>query len=211
LLDSVGQPEPRPGERFLSALGVPAHVARLLALTPSVGLSWVLSVVAALAFAVFASYGFGEPMPFLVLAPLIPVLGVVVSYQRRLDPLYEIGIASPVGGFRLMLMRATAVLVTSIVVAAVASVGIPEIRFSAVWLLPALFLTVLTLILSTVMQTASAAVVASAIWVGGVVTAEVVASEPYIVFGATAQLVFAVLAVLLMAGLIGRRGSFEVI
>jgi len=75
----------------------------------------------------------------------------------------------------------------------------------------ALFLTVLTLILSTVMQTASAAVVASAIWVGGVITAEVVASEPYIVFGATAQLVFAVLAVLLMAGLIGRRDSFEVI
>jgi hypothetical protein len=99
----------------------------------------------------------------------------------------------------------------SIVVAAVASLGIPEIRFSAVWLLPALFLTVLTLILSTVMQTASAAVVASAIWVGGVITAEVVASEPYIVFGATAQLVFAVLAVLLMAGLIGRRDSFEVI
>jgi len=211
LLDNVGQSEPRPGERLLSGLGVPAHVARLLALTPSVGLSWVLSVVAALAFAVFASHGFGGPMPFLVLAPLIPVIGVVVSYQRRLDPLYEIGIASPVGGFRLMLMRATAVLMTSIVVAAVASLGIPEIRFSAVWLLPALFLTVLTLILSTVMQTASAAVVASAIWVGGVITAEVVASEPYIVFGATAQLVFAVLAVLLMAGLIGRRDSFEVI
>ena len=211
LLDSVGQSEPRPGERFLSGLGVPAHVARLVALTPSVGLSWVLSVVVALAFAVFASNGSGEPMPFLVLAPLLPVLGVAVSYQRRIDPLYEIGIASPVGGFRLMLVRATAVLMASIGVAAVAALGLPEIRFSAVWLLPALFLTVLTLMLSTVMQTASAAVVASAIWVGGVITAEVITSKPYIAFGATAQLVFAVLAVLLMAALIGRRGSFEVI
>jgi hypothetical protein len=211
LLDSVGQAEPRPGERFLSGVGVPAHVARLLAFTPSVGLSWVLSVVASLAFAVFASQGTGGLMPFLVLAPLLPVLGVAVSYQRRIDPLYEIGIASPVGGFRLMLVRSTAVLMASIVVAAVAALGLPEIRFSAVWLLPALFLTVLTLILSTVMQTASAAVVASAIWVGGVITAEVVASEPYIVFGATAQLIFAILAVLLMAGLIGRRDSFEVI
>ena len=211
LLDMVGQAEPRPGERLLSGLGVPAHVARLLALTPSVGLSWVLSVMAAVAFAVLASQGSGGPLPFLILAPLLPVLGVAVSYQRRIDPLYEIGIASPVGGFRLMLMRATAVLMVSIIVAAVAALGLPEIRFSVVWLLPALFLTVLTLILSTVMQTASAAVVASAIWVGGVVTAEVIASEPYIVFGATAQLVFAVLAVLLMAGLIGRRDSFEVI
>ena len=86
-----------------------------------------------------------------------------------------------------------------------------EIRFSAVWLLPALFLTVLTLILSTVIQTASAAVVASAIWVGGVITAEMIASEPYIAFGPTAQLVFAVLAALLVAVLIGRRDSFEVI
>jgi hypothetical protein len=211
LLDSVGQSEPGPGERFLSGLGVPAHVARLFALTPSVGLSWILAVVAALAFAVFASQGTGGPLPFLVLAPLVPVLGVVASYQRRLDPLYEIGIASPVGGFRLMLIRATAVLLASIVVAAIAALGLPEIRFSAVWLLPALFLTVLTLILSTVMQTASAAVVASAIWVGGVITAEVIASEPYIAFGGTAQLVFAVFAVLLMAALIGRRDSFEVI
>lgn len=211
LLDSVGQAEPPTGERFLSGVGVPAHVARLLALTPTVGLSWVLSVVAALAFAVFASQGTGGPMPFLVLAPLLPVLGVAVSYGRRIDPLYEIGVASPVGGFRLMLVRSTAVLMTSLVVAAVAALGLPELRFSAVWLLPALFLTVLTLILSTVMQTASAAVVASAIWVGGVVTAEVIASDPYIAFGVTAQLVFAVLAVLLMAALIGRRGSFEVI
>jgi hypothetical protein len=61
------------------------------------------------------------------------------------------------------------------------------------------------------MQTASAAVVASAIWVGGVITAEVITKEPYIVFGATAQLVFAVITVLLMAGLIGRRDSFEII
>jgi hypothetical protein len=211
LLDSVSQAESRPGERFLSGLGVRAHVARLLALTPSVGLSWILSVVAALAFAVFASQGTGGPLPFLVLAPLVPVLGVVVSYQRRLDPLYEIGIASPVGGFRLMLMRATAVLMASIVVAAIAALGLPEIRFSAVWLLPALSLTVLTLILSTVMQTASAAVVASAIWVGGVITAKMIASEPYIAFGGTAQLVFAVLAVLLTAALIGRRDSFEVV
>jgi hypothetical protein len=211
LLDRVGQAEPRTGERVLSGVGVPAHVARLLALTPTVGLSWVLSVVAALAFAVFASQGTGGPMPFLVLAPLLPVLGVAVSYGQRIDPLYEIGVASPVGGFRLMLVRSTAVLMTSLVVAAVAALGLPELRFSAVWLLPALFLTVLTLILSTVMQTASAAGVASAIWVGGVVTAEVIASDSYIAFGVTAQLVFAVLAVLLMAALIGRHGSFEVI
>ncbi|HLF59860.1 MAG TPA: zf-HC2 domain-containing protein [Acidimicrobiia bacterium] len=211
LLDSVSQAERRPGERLLSGLGVPAHVARLLVLTPSVGLAWVLSVMAAVAFAVLASQGSGGPLPFLVLAPLLPVLGVAVSFGRRIDPLYEIGIASPLGGFRLMLVRATAVLTTSIVVATVAALGLPEVGFSAVWLLPALFLTVLTLILSTVIETSSAALFASAIWIGGVITFEVIASDPYIAFGTDAQLVFAVLAVLLAAALIGRRGSFEVI
>ena len=52
----VDAPRRGPVERVLVRLGVPDHVARLLAATPSLSLSWFLAVSLGLAFAVLAAH-----------------------------------------------------------------------------------------------------------------------------------------------------------
>lgn len=209
VLEEVDGPSPRVGERVLRKVGVPERIARLLALTPTLDPSWILSVLIVLAFAVFASGGTeGGPILFLILAPLVPVTGVAAAYGRHIDPVHEIALASPLGGFRLMLVRSAAVLMATVAVATLPALTFAELRWSVVWLLPGLALTSLTLILSTVTTPARSATIVVALWLGGLLTAARF-SEPYVAFGASAQLIFAALAAGLAAALVARRHSFE--
>lgn len=210
--DVICAPRLRALERLLARVGVPDHVARLLVTTPSLGRSWIVSVVMSLAFAVAASHWLGGgDLPFLAVAPLVPVAGVAWSFGAQNDPLWEIGGGTPTGGFRLILIRSIAVLGTSMVASAIASAALPGAGWAAFgWLVPAFGLTVLTLALSTTrIATETVALGVSAAWVLGVTSATRWGSESLAVFGPRGQVTLGLVALISALVLAERRDAFE--
>ena len=128
----VDRPRRTPVESLLVRAGVRGHVARLLAATPSLTLSWLTAVSLCLLFAVAAAHvGPRGLVVFLALAPLLPLAGVAVAYGPGVDPTYELSVASPMRGFRLLLLRAGAVLTTTIVLVGVAALALPQVGSQA--------------------------------------------------------------------------------
>jgi len=163
---------PVPGvvERLLGRLGVPEHVGRLLAATPALRLSWLAAIVVTLAFAVGAARrgdgGVGVVL-FLVLAPLLPLAGVAASFGPGTDPVYEVAVAAPLRSFDLLLIRATAVLTVTTLLAGAAAATVPHADWGmAAWLLPAFGLTAGSLALSTWVTPWKAAAALASVWVG---------------------------------------------
>lgn len=169
VVDSVDAPSATPVERFLLAVRVPGHVARLLAATPALGMSWLGGVAATLAFVAVAGSFSGDPrvVPlFLLLAPIVPVVGVAVSFGPRFDPAAELSIAAVMDSFRLLLLRALAILATTTVLTACAATILPAGGWiAAAWLLPAVALTSATLALGRFIPLQLAAGVLVAGWV----------------------------------------------
>ncbi len=206
----VDPPRRGPVERLLVRLGVPEHVARVLAATPSLSLSWLLAVGLALAFAVLAAHQ-GEKglVLFLALAPLLPVAGIAVAYGPGVDPVYEIGLASPLRSFRLLLIRAAAVLASTLALAGLAALALPELDARVVaWLLPALGLTVMSLALATRLSPLVACASLAVAWVGAVTVSALAAHDRFAAFRPPAQIGFVVVtaAALVIAR---RREAFE--
>jgi len=204
---------PRSGfvERALVRLGLPDHVARLVAATPSLRLSWLGAIVVALGFAVVAAHA-GERglLAFLVVSPLVPLAGVAAAYGPGLDPTYEIGLAAPMRSFRLLLIRTVAVVGTSVVLAGIASLALPDVGWMAVaWLLPALGLTALSLALSTVWSPGWTFGGVAFAWIAASVVGEALPQPHLTLFREGAQGAFLLLAVVATAVLVTRRESFD--
>jgi hypothetical protein len=218
VVDSLDAPRRGSVERFLSWVGIPDHVARLLAATPSLRLSWFAAVGLALGFAVFAARVVGdagpfrpdELLPFLVVAPLVPLAGVAAAYGPGIDPTYEVGIAAPMRTDRLLLIRTIAVVGTSVVLASVAALGLPGTGWTAAWLLPSLALCAASLTLSISITPGWAFGTMAVLWIAGVVVAEGMSSQALPLFGASGQLVFAATIVVAIVVVGARRESFEV-
>ena len=215
VVERVDAPRPGPVERLLRWFGVRPDTARLLSATPSLTGSWLLAVAGTLGFAVLAA-GAGPrgTLLFLTLAPMLPVAGVAVAYGRGVDPVHEIATAAPYPGFRLLLLRATAVLAATTVLAGAAGLLLPAAGWTeAAWLLPAFALTTLTLVLSVRVALLHAAVGVAAGWLVAVVGTQVeaggraaLAHGRYAAFGTTGQLICLALAVVSIAVLaLGRR------
>jgi hypothetical protein len=198
-------------EHLLVRAGVAEHVARLLAATRSLRLSWLAANALALAFAVAAAYA-GTPglMLFLTVAPLVPLAGVSAAYGPGVDPAYEVGVAAPMRSFRLLLVRSTAVLVASMALAGLASLALPRLDWSAAaWLLPSLGLTLASLALSTYIGPVRAAAGVTGVWVVAVLVTEAWAPVPLVEFRGAAQVAFAVVAIGAGVILSGRAQSLE--
>ena len=104
---------------MLARLGVAPHVARLLAVTPSLTVSWFGAVAIALAVAVAGSYqGERGLVLFLCVAALAPVAGVAATFGRGIDPTHELALAAPMSSVRLLLLRTVAVVAVTLVVTA---------------------------------------------------------------------------------------------
>jgi hypothetical protein len=205
---------PREGlpERALVAIGVRSDTARLLATTPTLRGSWLVAVAATLAFAVIASRAIGgTPLPFLALAPLVPLAGVAVTFGKPADPAWELSLSTPTGGFTLMLIRSTAVLAVSVLLSGLAAIALPGAGWSAVaWLLPALALTVLSLAASsTGLSTPTATGLVAGAWLTIVVASDELWDRPLAAFGPGAQLAFAAIAVMGAVIVVSRHTSFE--
>lgn len=170
---------PQPGrlERLLARAGLRAATARLLTATPTLRASWLSSMALALAFGlVAASRPGGAPLLFLALAPLVPVVAVSIAFSRALDPSSELVDATPLAGLRLLLLRTVASLGPSVLLAAAAGVVVEDLgRSSAMWLLPALALSALSLLASSVVPIGAAAGVVGGLWATGAVVAEAAA------------------------------------
>ena len=220
---SVSAPAKGVIERLLLAVGVKEYVARLLAATPALRMSWLLALTTVLAIAIGAAYGSAQGyVLFLVIAPLLPVAGVAASYGPGIDPTYEIGIASPMRSFGLLLIRAAAVLVTTTVMAGIGGVLLPEQNWAAAaWLLPSLGLVAATLALSTLIQPLWAAGLVTFSWiaitgarawivVGSASSVEAAAqASARSVFGDSMQTGFLVIIVAALVTLVLRQDSFE--
>jgi anti-sigma factor RsiW len=218
VVDSVDAPRRGSFERFLVRVGLPDHVARLLAATPSLRLSWLAAVGVALGFAVLATWAAGgagpfqpdQLLPFLVVAPLVPLAGVAVAYGPGVDPTYEVGLAAPMRTDRLLLIRAIAVVGTSVVLASVAALWLPGSGWTAAWLLPSLALCTASLALSTSIAPGWAFGPMAALWIAGVIVSEGLSNEALPLFGASAQVIFAATILVAVLVLAARHESFEI-
>lgn len=206
---------PRRGviERLMTRVGLPEHVARLMAATPVLRRSWYLASCLVLLFGLAATSpnNRGTLLFFLALAPIVPVLGVGLAYGPGIDPAHDITVATPLSGFRLLLLRTITVLATSVVMGGLASLlGSTEqgVRIVA-WLLPALALTGITLAVASWLPTRVAAGLTGGGWL---VLVSIVsrAATDLTLFGAPAQFVYAVLAVGAFAVVVARRDAFDV-
>jgi hypothetical protein len=211
---------PRPGvvERGLVWFGVREHVARLLAATPSLRVSWFAAEAIALGFAVIAanasaSRGRGTEavlLVFLVMAALIPVAGVAVAYGRGIDPTYEVGLASPMRSFGLLLIRAAAVLGTSTVLAGAAALALPGPDWTAAaWLLPSLGLTLACLALATRVRPLVAAGSVAFTWILVAASVSYGRADRLIVFRGQGQFAFVFVIAVSAWVLARRRDAFD--
>ena len=83
----------------------------------------------------------------LLVAPLVPVLAVLVAYDGT-DPLRAVAATTPLSQLRIMLLRTVAAAGTAVPLTLAVTLVIPGLAtFAAVWLLPALVLTVIALTL----------------------------------------------------------------
>jgi len=218
IIERVDQPRRHPIERLMGRLGVPGHIARVLAVSPSERAPWFGGIAVALLVAVAAdlfSASERTVFAFLVAAPLLPLMGVTAAITFRRDPLHELVVAVPTPGFKLFLMRALAVLIPTVAVAAGASALVPGQGWEPVlWLLPWFGLIATTLALGSWFSIRAVAWTLGALWVlAATITMQGAPSatlvQSHAAFRPVGQLTL--LAVSLLAGAVVavRRDSFD--
>ncbi|MBA3691635.1 MAG: zf-HC2 domain-containing protein, partial [Actinobacteria bacterium] len=190
--------------------------ARLLAATPSLRLSWLAAEALVLGFAVLtADRAAGGPradlatLLFLMTAAILPVVGIAVTFGPKVDPTYEVGTAAPMRGYRLLLVRATAVLVTSLALTSAAALALPGLGWTtAAWLLPSLGLTLGTLALSTYLQPMRAAAGVGLTWAAIVSISAAGPADMLAVFRSGGQVAFLLVIAVSAWVLAHRRETF---
>lgn len=171
--------------RLLCRCGVSGHVLRLLAATPSLRLSWLLSVLGVLAVVTGEAAavrfgripaggpgrlaGYPDPevlAPFLLVAPLLVLAGVAAAFLPMFDPACRLAVAAPFSGFTLLLVRAVSALTAALVPVVAAAFVLPGPGWLPVaLLLPSLALSMFALAAATVLDPRAASVAAGILWV----------------------------------------------
>ncbi|MFJ9244583.1 zf-HC2 domain-containing protein [Streptomyces sp. NPDC101776] len=146
----------------------------------------------------------------LLLAPVLPVLGVAASWSRALDPAYELTASVPRAGLQLVLRRTASVLavVVPALLAAGWATGVPGVT-AAQWLLPCLAFTSTTLALGGVVGVTRAAVALVVVWAAVVVIPTLAASRATFALRTGGGLPVWGLVLMLGVGVvIARRGAY---
>jgi hypothetical protein len=214
--------------RVLCRCGFPDHVLRLLAATPSLRRSWLLSVIGVLAVlageAAAVRYGWipvggprrvvGYPgpevlLPFLLATPLLVLAGVAAAFLPMFDPACLLATAAPFSGFRLMLVRAVSALAAALVPVVAAAFLLPGPGWLPVaLLLPSLAVSAFAVAAATFLDPRAAAVVAGILWAAPALLLAA-AHLPLLVVQPVAQLACAVVLCSCAAVLLARRDRFE--
>ncbi|RKQ90340.1 putative zinc finger protein [Solirubrobacter pauli] len=211
VVDTLDAPTPGLVERVLSTLGVAPHVARLLAATTSLTASWLGAITVALAVAVLGAYQGERGLAlFLCVAALAPVAGVAATFTRGIDPTHELGVAAPMSGMRLLLLRTVAVVGATLVLTVAGALALPELSWTAAaWLLPALGLTLTSLALATYLPHTTAFAVVAGVWLAATIASAVRPGDALAAFDGGAQLVFGALIAVGGAVLVRRREALD--
>jgi hypothetical protein len=222
-------PDEGPVRRLLGRGGVPDHLLRLLAATPSLRGSWLLSVVGVLAAMVGEATavrygwmraggragmaGYADPAvlaPFFLVAPLLVLAGVAAAFLPAFDPASRLAIAAPFSGFTLLLVRTVAALAAALILVVGAALVLPGPGWlAAALLLPSLALSAFALAAATVFDPRTAAVAAGAVWA---LTVLVLATSRVPSLAAQRNVQVACAAVLCASAvvLLVRRNRFEI-
>lgn len=132
----------------------------------------LLVALGAVALAYVGGLGGAVRPLLLVIAPVLPLAGVGVSYGRSADPMHEIIATAPGGGLRLLLIRTAAVLAVAVPVLTLAwavlppSAGGPGVL---AWLLPGLAMTLGALALGSYVGCRTGASSVAVCWAAAVV------------------------------------------
>ena len=136
--DRIDRPRASLLERVLQFLGARSGPARLVAATPGLRLSGFFAVAGLTALAVAAARHADAAGPFLLVAPLVPLLGVALTFAAASDPGGEAGVATAVHGAGLVVRRAMAVLALAFTVLGIGAIALPELGSTPLgWILPA--------------------------------------------------------------------------
>jgi hypothetical protein len=214
--------------RAACRLGFPDHVLGLLAATPSLRRSWLLSVIGVVAViageAAAVGYGWipgggprgmaGYPgpeslVPFLLVAPLLVLAGVAAAFLPVFDPASRLATAAPFSGFTLMLVRAVSALAAALVPVTAAAFFLPGPGWLPVaLLLPCLALSVFALAAATVLGPRAAVLMAGILWTAPALLLAA-ARHPLLIVQPDAQFASAVVLCSCALLLLARRDHFE--
>lgn len=183
--------------RAMRRLGLGGESAVLLAGARSMSTAWTIATTVVLAFAalaVFVADDAGQAV-YLIVAPLIPVAGVVAAFGSATDPLTDLTRATPYPPARLVLLRSLGVAATSVPLAVVVGVLSGSSWLAFGWLLPALAFIVVVLAASTWFDPLVAGGIVGLGWAAAVASAVRVQDALLVVTG-PAQIGYLALAVL---------------
>ncbi|GAB2926431.1 zf-HC2 domain-containing protein [Streptomyces heilongjiangensis] len=147
--------------------------------------------------------------PVLLLAPVLPVLGVAASWARGLDPAYELTASVPRAGLQLVLRRTVAVL--AVVLPALLVGGWATGVMVAQWLLPCLAFTTATLALGGVVGVTRAAVSLVAVWAAVIVAPTLADGRTAAALRTDGLPVWGLILALGLGVVIARRGAYSVL
>jgi hypothetical protein len=207
--------EPRAGivESLLAALGRSSDSARLLAAVPAFRGAWLLGMFTVLVFAGGAAL-FAEDTGltlFLIVAPLIPVAGVAVSFGGDADPAHELVTVTPYSSLQLLLLRTFGVLTTSVPLTVLLGLALPGPAWLAVaWLTPAVAGIAITLAVSPHLDSSTTAAVVAVVWSSVVLSAHHL-GDPVEVVEPLMQLVLAAVALIALAVVVLRSPSLDLL
>jgi hypothetical protein len=190
----------------------------LLNAAPAVRGAWLFAVLATLSGAVgldLLSDSLGHPdswwsqhgSALLLIAPILPILGVALSFGRLGDPAYEITATTAFGGLRLVLWRTLSILLSTIPAAVLVGAITGRASFTT-WLLPCLALTALTLAFGSLWRLEPVAAVVAVSWLvlsGG----PVLGDQAPVLLARPLPLLWAVLIALSLAVLYLRRKNLQ--
>ncbi|WP_405776437.1 zf-HC2 domain-containing protein [Streptomyces sp. NBC_01538] len=151
----------------------------------------------------------GELSLVLLLAPVLPVLGVAASWSRGLDPAYELTASVPRAGLQLVLRRTASVL--GVVVPALLVGGWATGVMVAQWLLPCLAFTATTLALGGVVGVTRAAVVLAGVWAAVVVAPTLATHRTTFALQTDGLPVWGLILALGIGVVIARRSAYSVL
>lgn len=145
-------------ERLAARLLRSPSLARALATTPSLLLSWILATVAVLAAGVLATPISGEPLPAL-LAPALAGAGIAYAYGPGVDPAFELSKTMATSDRLVLLVRSLAVFGLNAGLGLIASLFTDySVSITLGWLVPMTTVSALALAAATILRSANAGV-----------------------------------------------------
>jgi len=221
IAQGVDRPQFMALERLLGRVGARYSVVRLAAGAPALRQAWWLAGFALLALAVVAAHlGSGTigTVMFVVTAPVVPLIGVALSYGAHGEPAGEVATVAPYSVFRLVVVRTLVVLLSSVPVAALFALALPTHPTAGLlWFVPALALCSLSLAASTFVDPLLAAGILAACWLAAAGLAirgprwmpAGQMLDQFVAFRSSGQLLLAVLALAGLLVAVVRRSAFD--